>query len=58
MTSRIIYEARGFVLDEYHGDNEFNMFDLHQSLLPATLHICAKDEHVDFIERSIRTVKE
>jgi hypothetical protein len=55
---RQTYEARGFNITAIHGDNEFNIEALRTSILPATLHIYGKDEHVGKIERSIRTVKE
>ena len=42
----------------FFADNEFNNEVYQQLVLPATLYICAKGEHVLIIERSIRTVKE
>jgi hypothetical protein len=45
-------------LEVYHGDNEFDIAALKEHLRPATVHICAKDEHIHVIERSTRTVKE
>jgi hypothetical protein len=53
-----IYNSRGFNIDVFHGDNEFNIKALKAHLEPATMHTCAKDEHIHVIERSTRTVKE
>ena len=52
-----IYHSRGFIIDNIHGDNEFNKNDIKKSQLPALFHIYGKDEHVGLIERSNRTVK-
>ena len=53
-----MYKRRGFLITKYHGDNEFNMDDLKEKLRPGILNICANEEHVHVIERSIRTIKE
>ena len=53
-----IYKDRGFIITDVHGDNEFNIKKLKEVLSPTNLHLCAQDEHVPIIERSIRTVKE
>ena len=53
-----MYKARGFVVNDYHADNEFNLNELRSALDGATLHICAPKEKVGTIEREIRTVKE
>ena len=53
-----IYTSRKFIISDVYGDNEFDMDDLRQAILPARLHICAANEHVPMIERPIRTVKE
>ena len=42
----------------FHRDNEFNKNMLKQKLIPSDMNICAKDEHIHIIERSIRKVKE
>ena len=55
---RKVYEDRGFIISDVHGDNEFNINKLKEIVSPATLNICAREEHVPIIERSIRTVKE
>ena len=38
--------------------NEFNINLIKQKMLPSGMNICAKDDHIHMIERSIRTVKE
>ena len=53
-----IYKKRGFSITKYHGDNEFDMNDLREMIRPGVLHICANEEHVYEVERSIRTIKE
>ena len=53
-----IYKKRGFSITKYHGDNEFDMNDLREMIRPSVLHICANEEHVYEVERSIRTIKE
>lgn len=55
---RQIYKTRGFLVENIHGDNEFNKDEIKRSQLPALFHIYRKDEHVEMIERSNRTVKE
>ena len=52
------YLTRGITITDVFGDNKFNQDAYREMLLPTTLHICAKGEHVPIIERSIRTVKE
>jgi hypothetical protein len=52
-----IYHSRGFIIENMHGDNEFNKNDIKKSQLPALFHVYGKDEHVGLIERSNRTVK-
>ena len=53
---RQIYHSRGFIIDNIHGDNEFNKHEIKKSQ-PALFHIYGKDEHVGLIERSNRTIK-
>ena len=53
-----VYHHRGFKIDAIHGDNEFDMDKLRESILPASLYIYGKDEHVPSVERSIRSIKE
>ena len=52
------YNARGFEIEAFHGDNEFDIKALKSFLLPALINIYGKDEHVGFLERSVRLVKE
>jgi len=53
-----MYATRGFIVTDVFADGEFDNEDYQELFLPATLHICAKGEHVPIIERSVRTVKE
>ena len=50
------YEDRGFTITDYHGKNEFG--HLCNFLAPSHLHTCATNEHIRYIEISIRTIKE
>ena len=52
------YEKSGFKIMRWHGDNEFNIMQVRQAILPATLESYARGEHVGLIERSIREIKE
>ena len=52
------YLSRGFTITDVFGDNEFSSEKYKNLLMPATLHICSKGEHVPIIKRSIRTVNE
>ena len=49
---------RGFKVTVIHGDNEFNVDSIKDACIPSRFHICAKNEHIPVVERSIRTVKE
>ena len=51
-----LYESRGLVVDQVHGDNEFEC--IREDLRPTLLNISAADEHVSMVERSIRTIKD
>ena len=51
------YNRRGLKITDYHGDNDFDLEELPE-LLGADEHICASDEHIGGIERSIRVIKE
>ena len=57
-TIKLVYKRRGFSVTDYRADNEFNKEKIHAAVLPATMHNPAADAHVDFIERSGRTIKE
>ena len=52
-----MYSSRGFLISDIFGDNEFDMSDFKDTLLPSKLHICASGEHVPKIESTIRTMK-
>ena len=52
------YEKSDFKISQWHGDNEFDVIEMKNALLPATLEPYARGEHVGFIERSIREIKE
>ena len=51
-------KKRGFTVNAFHGDNEFNIEKLHQHLDPHELHIYAWNEHVGMAENGIKTIKE
>jgi len=53
-----LLRARDFKVTVIHGDNEFNVESIKDACVPSSFHICAKNEHIPVIERSIRTVKE
>ena len=44
------YSTRGFQISDYHSDNEFDNDDIRLVLLPGQLQVCAKGEHVPWIE--------
>ena len=50
-----MYHARGFNVTIVRGDGEFRC--LQNNILPITLDTVSADDHVDVVERSIRTVK-
>ena len=52
------YRCRSFKLTDFHGDSEFDKEKLKDFLEPAILHTYAREEHVGFIERPIRSIKE
>ena len=52
------YQSRGLQITSIHGDNEFNITTLKESIRPIMLHIYGRNEHVGVAERSIRTIKE
>ena len=53
-----LYRSRGFVIDRILGNNEFQSNKLTEHVLPTILDTCAAREHVEDIERRIRTLKE
>ena len=52
------YVTRGFEITAIHGDNEFNVKDIKDFLLPIITHIYGKGEHMCMIERPIKVIKE
>ena len=51
-----IYHSRGFTITDIKGDGEFRC--LEKDLLPAIFDPVAADDHVNDVERSIRTIKD
>ena len=45
-----MYEARDFTITLLHGNNKFDIKAVREFLLPVTLKIYGKDEHVGPIE--------
>ena len=52
------HDCRGFKITDMHAENEFDKVALMYFLQPTLLHICGRDEHVAFIDRSVRKTKE
>ena len=46
------YITRGITISDVFADNEFNNETYEQLVLPATLYICAKVEHVQICSRA------
>ena len=44
-------------MTDVYGDNEFNITSLIDAILPANLHVYAKNEHVSVSENAIKFVK-
>lgn len=53
-----VYRGRGFQVMNIHGDNEFNIKELIDIVSPTNTVIYPPNEHVNEVERSIRTMKE
>ena len=53
-----VYNHRGFDVSFLHGDGEFDIADLKESIHPTEAVIYGRNEHVPIVERSIRTIKE
>ena len=53
-----LYRSRGFVIDRILGDSEFRSNKLKEHVLSIILDMRAAGEHVEDIERGIRTLKE
>ena len=52
------YNSRGLDILDVFADNEFQIEDLRNAILPSTLQLCATGEHVPKVERTIRIVKD
>ena len=52
------YRQRGLVVEGIHVDNKFNNDEFPGVIGDAILHVYAKDEHVQIVERQLRTIKE
>ena len=52
------YRLRGFIVKYIWADNEFEPLRGDLLAIGVTLHICAANEHVSFMERDVRTVKQ
>ena len=53
-----MYKARGFNIDVFHGDKDFNLNALKEHIRSASLNICAKGKHISIFESSIQTINE
>ena len=51
-------DCRGFEITDLHGDNEFDKEAFKDFLEPISFHSYGREEHVGFIERPVRTIKE
>ena len=52
------YRQRGLIIGGIHGDNEFDNDETREIIGDAVLHIYAKEEHVQIVERQLRMTKE
>ena len=52
------YRLRGFIVKCIWADNEFEPLREDLMSIGITLYICAANEHIAFIERDVRTVKQ
>jgi len=57
-TVKAKYQSRGFKVNVFYGDNEFDHEIVRDVFPGAIFDICSADEHVPVVERAIRTVKE
>ena len=53
-----VYEKRGFMIQKWHVDGEFNNQQVANTIFPATLEVYSRNEHVGVIEQSIKEIKE
>ena len=52
------YEKRGFRVNKWQADTEFNNLIIFDAIEPASLEVYANKEHAGFIERTIHEIKE
>ena len=52
------HSRRGFNITDFHADPEFDKRGFHNFLMPGTLHICSREEHIGPIERDSRKIQE
>ena len=52
------YRLRGFIVKCIWADNEFEPLREDLMSIGTTLYICAANEHIAFMERDVRTVKQ
>ena len=50
--------GRGFQITDFRADPEFDKQGLHDFIMPGILHICSREEHVELVERDLRTIQE
>ena len=51
------YQSRNIKIEKWHVDNEFDCDELREIILPASMEVYARNEHVGVIEQSTKTVK-
>ena len=51
------YHSRNIKIEKWHVDNEFDCDELRDVILPASMEVYARNEHVGVIEQSTKTVK-
>ena len=51
-----LYQPMGLKVEKVHGDNEFEC--IRENIMTVVLNISAADEHVNMVERAIRTIKD
>ena len=53
-----MYKSRGFNINVYHGDNEFNINYLGENTRPSNLNIYAQGINIPTIKKSIQTINQ
>eukprot|EP00957_Ditylum_brightwellii_P069133 5249704-Ditylum_brightwellii.AAC.1 len=54
----VYYGSRGLIIGAVHVDNEFDCDEVKNVIDNAVLHVYAKDERVQVVQRELRTIKE